>query len=191
MNVVRKTANFFQKNFSGRQFKVQLASGAFCTAARAAAAYVTYEVTDHNVPLTVVATQFTSGISYVSSYATLFFPLANRDKYGDYFDGVKAGFGYSSIEQIPSLVTISLASANQFGAMQLGWPILSDPVVAAIVGSWGLNKVINLATGMSGSNILYRHGGVAMFKGAFASLEDRLAPVIVLGYKIGQYMPKF
>lgn len=186
MNVVRKTANFFQRNFSGRQFKVQLVSGAVCTMARAVAAYVVYEVTDHNVPLTIVATQFTSGVSYVSSYALAFYPLLNTGRYSSYVDSVKAAVGYQGIEQFPSLLTIPLASATQFGAMELG----ANPVVAAVVGSWGINKAINLVVGMGGSSFLYKHGGMTALKSAFASLEDRLAPVIVLGYKIGKYLPK-
>ena len=88
-------------------------------------------------------------------------------------------------------VLVLVGVTAQFGVMQLGWPILSDPVVAAVVGSWGVNKVINLVTGMGGSSFLYKHGGIAAFKGAFASLEDRLAPAIILGHKIGQYLPKF
>ncbi|MBI2550317.1 hypothetical protein HYV83_04010 [Candidatus Woesearchaeota archaeon] len=188
MNVARSTEHFFQRNFSGRQFKVQLASGAVCTAARAVAAYVTYEVTDHNVPLTILATQVTSAASYMSSYVLAFYPLLNRGRYSSYLDSMKAAAGYQGIEQPPSLLTIPLASATQLGAMEFG----TDPVVAAIVGSWGFNKVINLTVGMGGSNFLYKHGGMAALKGTFASLEDRLlAPAIILGHKISQYLPRF
>ncbi len=186
MKVVRNTANFFQRNFSGRQFKVQLASGLVCTVARASAAYVAYELTDHNVPLTILATQITSGGSYIGSYTLVFYPLLNKDRYSSYLDSVKAAVGYQGIEQFPSLLTIPLASATQFGAMELG----ANPFVAALVGSWGVNKAINLVVGMGGSNFLYKHGGMTAFKSAFASLEDRLAPAIILGHKIGQYLPR-
>ncbi len=189
-----KRPDFFKRHFSGRHFKVQLASGIVSTTARALVSLFVYNSTN-NLEMTIFATQAASGVGYVGSYSLLFFPIANRDKYKSYLESVKSSFGFQGLEQIPNIFTYPFAYGTQFGAMKLGL----DPVTSAILSSWSVNKLVNIFVGIGSSNFVYKHGGMEVVKGAINRVKAATSVKAVQAAYVqaacftgtmGQYLPK-
>ncbi len=198
-NYIRRSGNgnFFSKHFSKKLFlEVQFPAGAVAAAIAYFAPPILYQNIGENGLTTSVYTQLATGAGSLLSYALVFFPLANKERYNSYFGRVKAAVGYKGVEFLPALLlnsTLLIGSIlSNLKLIDLAglYPSSSDLSLAG-VSSWAA-RIPGGIFGTALSNYIYKHGGSKFVKKVYHSVKNGIGQAAYhtnnVAGNIGQYL---